>query len=167
MIAPFDITMQVSIRPCQREDLASLEWFGMFNRYRQLYADTFARSEKGEVVMLVAVVNEFPVGRVWIDMVKERELSIGILYALAVLPPFQDLGIGSRLIAAAESLLSKRGYKIAELGVEKDNPNARRLYQRLGYQEIRDNLEKWELVTPEGQTIQEQADEWIMQKNLS
>ena len=166
MIAPFDVTMQVSIRPCQREDLAKLEWFGLFSRYRQLFADTFTRSEKGEIVMLVAVVNEFPVGSVWVDMVRKREQSTGVLYALRVLPPLQNLGIGTRLIAAVEDLLQKRGFKIVELGVEKNNPDAKRLYERSGYRLLRDNLEKWEIVTPDGQTVQEQADEWVMQKSL-
>ena len=83
------------------------------------------------------------------------------------LPPLQNLGIGTRLIAAVEDLLQKRGYKIVELGVEKDNPDAKRLYERLGYRLLRDNLEKWEIVTPDGQTVQEQADEWIMQKALA
>jgi len=166
MIAPFDVTMQMAIRPCLREDLLKLEWFELFARYRQLYADTFARSEKGEIVMLVVVINEFPVGQVWIDLVKQREQSTGILYALRVLPPLQNLGIGTRLIAAVEDLLHKRGYKMVELGVEKDNPGAKRLYERLGYGVIRENLEKWEIVTPGGQTVQEQAYEWIMQKPL-
>jgi ribosomal protein S18 acetylase RimI-like enzyme len=166
MVKPFDISMPVSIRPCLREDLPKLEWFGLFARYRQLFVDTFERSEKGEIVMLVAVVNEFPVGQVWIDMVKQREQATGILYALRVLPPLQNLGIGTRLIAAVEGLLCKRGYKIVELGVEKDNPNAKRLYERLGYGVIRDNLEKWEFVTPDGQTVQEQIHEWIMHKML-
>jgi ribosomal protein S18 acetylase RimI-like enzyme len=116
--------------------------------------------------MLVAVVNEFPVGQVWIDLVKQREQATGILYALRVLPPLQNLGIGTRLIAAVEDLLCKRGYKIVELGVEKDNPDAKRLYERLGYCVIRDNLETWEIVTPDGQKVQEQALEWIMRKSL-
>jgi ribosomal protein S18 acetylase RimI-like enzyme len=137
-----------------------LEWFGLFARYRQLYVDTFARSEKGEIVMLVAVVNEFPVGSVWIDLVKQREQSTGILYALRVLPPLQNLGIGTRLIAAVEDLLLKRGYKIVELGVDKDNPDAKRLYERLGYRLLRDNLEKWVIVTPNGQTVQNSL--WIV-----
>jgi len=166
MVEPFDVTLQVAIRPCLREDLPKLEWFGLFARYRQVFADTFARSEKGEIVMLVASVNEFPVGQVWIDLVKRREQSTGILYALRVLPPLQNLGIGTRLIASVEELLRKRGYKIIELGVEKDNPNAKRLYERLGFSILRDNLEKWEFVTSEGKTVQEQADEWIMQKTL-
>jgi ribosomal protein S18 acetylase RimI-like enzyme len=166
MIPPFDVTMQVAIRPCMREDLEKLEWFGLFARYRQLFADTFTRSEMGEIVMLVADVNEFPVGSVWIDLVKQREQSTGVLYALRVLPPLQNLGIGTRLIAAVEVLLQKRGYKIVELGVEKNNPDAKRLYERLGYRLLRDNLEKWEIVTPGGQTVQEQVDEWIMQKIL-
>jgi len=145
------------------EDQQNLEWFGLFTSYRQLFADTFARSEKGEIVMLVADINQFPVGSVWIDLVKRREQSTGILYALRVLPPLQNMGIGTRLIVAVESLLQKRGYKIVELGVEMDNPGAHRLYERLGYRVLRDNLEKWEIVTPDGLTVQEQADEWIMQ----
>jgi ribosomal protein S18 acetylase RimI-like enzyme len=166
MIEPFGVTMQVSIRPCLREDLPMLEWFGLYARYRQLFTDTFERRERGEIVMLVAVVNEFPVGQVWIDMVKQREQATGILYALRVLPPLQNLGIGTRLIGAVEDLLRKRGYKIVELGLEKNNPNAQRLYERLGYRVIRDNLETWELVTPDGQTMQEQIHEWIMHKML-
>jgi len=166
MIPPFDITMQVSIRPCLREDLPLMEWFGLYARYRQYFADTFARSEKAEIIMLVAEANGFPVGRVWIDLVKQREQSIGILYSLAVLPPLQNRGIGTRLIVAVEDLLRKRGYKMVELGVEKDNPNAQRLYERLGYKVIHDNQETWEIVTPDGKTLQEHADEWIVQKAL-
>jgi hypothetical protein len=101
MIEPFDVTMAVFIRPCQRGDLAQLEWFGQFARYRRLFSETYGRSEKGEVVMLVAIVNESPIGSVWIDMVKQREQSTGILWALRVLPPLQNLGIGTRLITAA------------------------------------------------------------------
>ena len=166
MVAPFEVTMQASIRPCVREELPKLEWFGLFAHFRQLFADTFTRSEKGEVVMLVAVVNEFPVGQVWIDLVKQREQSTGILYALRVLPPLQNLGIGTRLVTAVEDLLQKRGYKIVELAVEMDNPGAKRLYERLGYRIIRDNLEKWKFVPPTEQIVQERAHEWIMQKSL-
>jgi ribosomal protein S18 acetylase RimI-like enzyme len=166
MVEPFEVALQVAIRPCVREDLPKLEWFGLFARYRQLFADTFVRSEKGEIVMLVAVLNQFPVAQVWIDLVKQREQSTGILYSLEVLPPLQNLGIGTRLIAAVEDLLRKRNYKVVELGVDNDNPGAKRLYQRLGYQVIRYNQEPYEIVTPDGQKVQERAHEWIMQKAL-
>ncbi len=161
------ISLPIIIRPCQRQDLHDLEWFGALSRYRNLIANTFERHEKGQVIMLVAEANHFPIGQVWVNLEKKRADSIGILYALRVLAPLQNAGIGTRLIGAAESLLLERGYRTAEIGVEKDNPPAKRLYERLGYQVIRENLEEWEVLTPDGQLLKESADEWILQKNLT
>ena len=84
-----------------------------------------------------------------------------------MLPPLQNLGIGTRLILAAEDILKSHGFRFAEIGAEKDNPGAKRLYERLGYQVTRDNLEGWDVTTPEGNVVHEIADEWIMQKSLA
>jgi ribosomal protein S18 acetylase RimI-like enzyme len=166
MLGRHTITLDVTIRLCRRTDLADLEWFGLYSRYRQLFLQQYERQEKGENVMLVAEANGFPVGRLWIDLAHRREDSIGVLWSLAVLPPLRNLGIGTRLIIVAEELLISRGFLTAEIGAEKDNPGARRLYERQGYQVIRDNLEEWNVTTPEGRVIHEFSDEWIMQKAL-
>ena len=42
---------EVSIRLCRAEDLAQLEWFGMYTHHREILQDTFARHRRGEVVM--------------------------------------------------------------------------------------------------------------------
>jgi ribosomal protein S18 acetylase RimI-like enzyme len=139
----------------------------MFSRYRELFLKQYERHEKGENVILIAELNGFPVGRLWVDLAKRQQDSTGVLWAFAVLPPLQNLGIGTRLIAVAESILRSQGFRIAEIGAEKDNPRARRLYERLGYHIIRDNLEEWDVTTPEGKVIHEVSDEWIMQKVLT
>jgi ribosomal protein S18 acetylase RimI-like enzyme len=139
----------------------------MFSRYRKLFLKQYERHEKGENVILVAELNGFPIGRLWVDLEKRRQDSTGVLWAFAVLPPLQNLGIGTRLMTAAEGVLRSQGFRIAEIGAEKDNPGARRLYERLGYRVIGDNLEEWDVTTPEGKVIHEVADEWILQKVLA
>jgi ribosomal protein S18 acetylase RimI-like enzyme len=162
----FRLTLDVTIRLCQRADLQALEWFGMFSPMRAVISSAFDRFALGEITMFVAEANHFPVGQVWVDLVKLKTESIGVLWALRVMPPFQNMGIGSHLIVAAERLLENQGYAIAELGVEKNNPHARRLYERMGYQVVKENIEAWEFTTPEGESVHSVADEWIMRKRL-
>lgn len=167
MIEQFSTSLTFCIRPVQRTDLPKLEWFGMFTQYRNIILQAFERQENAEVVMLVAEINHFPIGQVWIDLSKGSKASTGILWALRVLLPFQRLGIGRRLLISAENLLIERGFAIAEIGVEKDNMDARILYERLGYQIVKENVETWEYLTPDGQQIQETSIEWILHKRLA
>jgi GNAT superfamily N-acetyltransferase len=48
--------------------------------------------------------------------------------------PLQGLGIATMLIGAGEQRVRVRGLAFAAFGVEDNNPRARHLYQRLGYQ---------------------------------
>jgi len=162
----FRITLPVTIRACRASDLSNLEWFGSMTEYRQTISDAFERFQKGEIIMLVAEANRFPIGQVWIDLTKQRKNATGILWALRVLVPFQNLGIGTRLIAAAERRLKRRGIRLSELGVEKDNPRAQRLYERLGYQVVRDHIDEWEYTPPNGAPVHVRSDEWILHKSL-
>lgn len=160
------VTLPLIIRSCQSTDLANLEWFGLLTEYRQPITDAFRRFQNGEVLMLVAEANQFPVGQVWVDLTKRREESIGLLWALRVLIPFQNLGIGTALITSAEEQLKAMGFRTSELAVEKDNPAARRLYERLGYRIVREDIETWEYTPPGGTTVHVTNNEWIMHKPL-
>lgn len=162
----YTITLPVTIRDCRESHLSKLEWFGSMTEYRRTISDAFQRFQKGEIIMLVAEANRFPIGQVWIDLTRQRENSIGILWALRVFVPFQNLGIGTRLIASAERRLKARGFRLSELGVEKDNPRAQRLYERLGYQIVRDHIDEWEYTPPDGAPIHVRSDEWILHKLL-
>ena len=73
---------------------------------------------------------------------------------LQVRPEHRGKGVGTALIVASERRASERGHRRIAVGVADDNPEARRLYERLGYRptgivDISDYLyEGWTLVTP-------------------
>jgi ribosomal protein S18 acetylase RimI-like enzyme len=139
----FSLTLDVHIRGCRSNDLRDLEWFGMFSAAadRAAIESAYRRHLAGEEVFLVADANHFPVGQVWVDLTTKRPERTGVIWALRVLPCLQGLGIGTRLIGAAEQAMKARGHATSELGVEKDNPRAQRLYERLGYRVVGENHE--------------------------
>ncbi len=167
MFSSVHIDCDVVIRPCAEKDLLDLEWFGSLADFRKLIRSAYDRHVKGENIMLVAEANLFPVGQVWIDLTKLQTDGIGVLWALRVLTPFQNLGIGSSLIHFAESILHNKGYRIAELGVGKENKAAKRLYERLGYQVVGDNVEEWDYTTLKDEIVHIVEYEWIMRKPLA
>lgn len=163
---PFTITMPVVIRQCTRADLAALEWFGLFTEHREIIEATFAGQEHGKQVMLIAEGNGAPLGQVWIDLVKKRHLDTGYLWAMRVFPWLCRLGVGMRLITAAEHLLRQHGFARAELGVDKHNQRAERLYQRFGYERIGEFQEEYGYTRPDGAFMRIVIDEWIYWKEL-
>jgi ribosomal protein S18 acetylase RimI-like enzyme len=62
---------------------------------------------------------------------------------LSVHEHLQSLGLGTRLIAALEKRVRKRGLDRVQLGVEHDNPRALALYRGLGYREVGSRVESW------------------------
>jgi ribosomal protein S18 acetylase RimI-like enzyme len=136
MAAPshaFTVCLDVVIRPCREEDLPALEWFGLFAPHRPLIRRTFEQQARGEAVMLVAEANGEPSGQLWVDLERRKLERVGVVWAVRVLPCLQGLGIGTRLLDAAEALLLDLGFAWCELSVETDNPAGRAYYQRLGY----------------------------------
>jgi GNAT superfamily N-acetyltransferase len=112
----FSAYVNVTIRTCVREDLPNLEWFGLFSEHREIIHSAFARQEEhGDNVMLVAEANGFPIGQAWIDFVKRRDERCALLWAVRVLPPFQGMSIGARLVQAAERIMRQRGTTQAEV----------------------------------------------------
>jgi ribosomal protein S18 acetylase RimI-like enzyme len=53
---------------------------------------------------------------------------------LFVAEPFRNLGWGTKLVEAALEAASEAGVHAMHLGVERTNPNAMRLYRRLGFE---------------------------------
>lgn len=71
-----------------------------------------------------------------------QEISRGIVRNVVVVPERRNEGIGTELLAAAESALREAGYEAVALSVLADNEAARRWYARLGYTPHRVELEK-------------------------
>jgi ribosomal protein S18 acetylase RimI-like enzyme len=162
----FTVSLRVVIRACREDDLPSLEWYGLFTEHREIIRSTFESQQRGEAVMLVAEAGGFPLGQVWINLALKGAEGTGALWAVRVLPGLRNLGIGSRLVAAAEDLLREWGYARVELGVERDNPGARRFYERHGYRVVDTVQGEYAYATPEGVPAQMRIDEWILLKEL-
>lgn len=163
----FTVPLRVEIRPCTADDLPSLEWYGVFAPHRHIIHEAFARQTQGDGLMLLAVANGFPVGQAWIDFAaRPDERGVAVIWAVRVYPFLQGAGIGTRLMAAAEDAIRERGYRIAELGVEKDNPRARSLYERLGYRLHREMVDTLEYIDADGHAALEPVEQWMLRKDV-
>jgi ribosomal protein S18 acetylase RimI-like enzyme len=162
---------QVVIRPLQAEDLPALEWDGVYEKYRGVFRQSFIDAERGQRILLVAVAGPEMVGQVFIQLSSSETRYAdgamrGYLYALRVRPAWQGLGVGTRLIHAAEEALLGLGFTTAVIAAGKDNPRAYQLYERLGYRTFADDPGVWYFVDVNGrrQTVEEPC--WVMEKRL-
>ncbi|HEX9354723.1 MAG TPA: GNAT family N-acetyltransferase [Streptosporangiaceae bacterium] len=125
------VVILLAIRDLTPEDLPSCAWSGSV-RHLASVARALERARRGEVDYLaVCPPSGLPVALGGIDYAKTS--GAGTLWQLAVHGALQSCGIGTILIQAAEQRIRARGLHRAELGVEECNPQARALYERLGY----------------------------------
>lgn len=99
---------------------------------------SFERARAREIDYLVAVVGDRPVGHLGIDFTRKADQDVAVLWQFGVEPLLQRRGIGTRMILEGETRIRAHGAPIAEIAVETDNLDARRLYERLGYTEVSD-----------------------------
>ena len=131
------VTARVEIRPGSAADLGAL---GAVLGQRHYFTDHLARQQRGDGVLLVAWLDDRPVGDGFLagTAAEEPELrrhlpGVPRLEHLEVLEPLWRRGIGTALIRAAEDAARRLGHERLVLAVGIDNPGARRLYERLGY----------------------------------
>lgn len=79
----------------------------------------------------VIELDDRPVGRLRLSRTAEALQLNGI----QLLPEVQNHGLGTAIITQLQSEAASTGVPL-DLGVEHDNPNARRLYDRLGFRQI-------------------------------
>jgi ribosomal protein S18 acetylase RimI-like enzyme len=160
-----------TIRPAVAEDLPKLEWFGEYAHFRKLYARIYRDYMAGRQFMLVAEVNDFPVGQVFINLESGLGLMAdephGYLYALRVMKPFRRQGLGTALVRAAERHLRDSNYRRVTIAVAKDNDAAMRLYRRLGYEPISEDAGRWQYEDHLGKIRHVSEPCWIMERYLS
>lgn len=161
----------LGIRLATAADLPALEWEGEFAHFRKLFADTFADMQKGRRLMLLAERQRYLLGQVFIQF-RSQAVSLadgrsrGYLYAFRVRPAWQNMGIGTALLEAAENVLLKYGYEYGSLAVAKDNPAALRLYERNGYTIIGEDAGEWTYTDHLGHIQQVAEPCWILEKRL-
>lgn len=90
----------------------------------------------------------------------------GLIEQLATHPDVQGQGIGSFLIAEMERRIGDAGRPYAMLGVEDDNPRARALYERLGYEVFDRVHDSWESTRDDGTTYMYETEVTLLRKRL-
>jgi ribosomal protein S18 acetylase RimI-like enzyme len=166
-LAQFTASVPVVIRKCRRSDLRALEWYGLFWEHREIIEATFEAQRRGEMLMVIADLNGFPAGQVWIDLDLKRESGAAYVWAVRVLPCLTRFGIGAQLLLTTEELLRQREYCRVELCVGQHNLEALRLYQRLGYQVVETLRGEYSYTTPAGDHVCIPLHEWVMRKEIA
>lgn len=162
----------ISIRQAEKDDLVNLEWNGEYAHFRRLYADTYMMVEQGAAVIWIAETNgNGLIGQCFVSLKRNRpELADGIvrayIYGFRVKPEYRNLGIGTRIMQAIEADLKKRGLQQVTLNVGKDNQNARRFYERLGYSVTGEDPGYWSYIDEKGRRIDMHEPAWRMVKEL-
>jgi ribosomal protein S18 acetylase RimI-like enzyme len=135
------VKLRLTVRDLEPTDLADLDWSGGAEHVRALAAALQASYAGETTVLVIALANERLVAVGAVDF--RPEPGAGVLSMLSVHEHLQSLGLGTRLIAALEKRVRKRGLDRVQLGVEHDNPRALTLYRRLGYREVGSRVESW------------------------
>lgn len=166
------IKIDVAIRPAINDDLSKLEWGGQYWKYRNIFKRTYADQIEGNRIILVADVNEYPIGQIFVQFTKGNPAyadghTRAYLYALRVMEPFRRNGIGTRLIEEGEGAALERGFSVITIAVAKDNPDALRLYQRLGYQMFGEDPGRWSFTDPSGKVHHVSEPCYAMSKSLT
>ena len=144
--------MTIDVRPATTDDLDRLvardPAGAAYERER------FAAQERGEALLLVAWDGDELRGRVRFRFFSKY---IEVLDELGEFPEINALdawptgaGVGTQIIAACEEAARQRGDKMVGIGVEVSNVNARRLYERLGYEYWGDVIDEWGEVDADG-----------------
>jgi ribosomal protein S18 acetylase RimI-like enzyme len=149
-----------------------LEWDGEFAHFRKLYAEIYDSMCKGNALMWgIFLDGKGLIGQLFIQLSSSRpDLADGkkraYLYGFRIRPPYRNQGLGTRFLDSVENDLLKRGYSIVTLNVGRDNPQARRLYERRGYHIVGDEPGRWSFHDQFGELRQVHEPAWRMEKNF-
>jgi ribosomal protein S18 acetylase RimI-like enzyme len=158
------IAVPIVVRDLIAADLDDLRWSGGRSHLAAIRSE-LARMEAGEADYLVACSpSGFPVGKAGIDYAKSP--GAGLIHQVAVHEALQSCGIGRLLMTAAEERIRARGCARAVLGVEQNNPRARALYEKLGYEPYAEAPEEWDEDQPDGTTVRYRTVCTMMRKPL-
>jgi ribosomal protein S18 acetylase RimI-like enzyme len=163
---------QLTIRVLRYEDLPALEWEGEYTHFRRLYRDIYTSAAQGKAVLWVAELpNVGVIGQVFVQLVSgRRELADGstraYVYGFRVRPQYRSCGVGAMMLRVLEADLAKRNYRWVTLNVGQDNPDARRFYERHGFQVAAAEPGRWSYIDDQGQRQEVHEPAWRMEKRV-
>lgn len=163
----------LKIRHVTKTDLNELEWGGEYAHFRRIFADAYQAARRGAAVLWMAETpQQGIIGQVFISLISSRQdLADGrnraYLYGFRILPAYRNLGVGKQMLKVVEMDLNKRGFRILTLNVGRDNINAIRFYQRMGFQIVHGDPGRWSYIDHRGRSRFVDEPAWRMEKSLS
>jgi ribosomal protein S18 acetylase RimI-like enzyme len=116
---------------------------------QQYFTEALHRQDDGEGILLVAFLDGRPVGDVYLELrepteevLRERLPGARLLMHLEVDEEYRERGIGSKLLAQAETELLAEGCHRIALGVRPETKTAASLYETIGYKRLADAANK-------------------------
>ena len=162
------LQLPVTLRLAVADDLPKLEWYGEYRHFRNMFRRTFREQQIGRRAMLVADLNDFPIGHIFIQLRSSNtRRPRAYFYSFRVMEMFRRQGIGTWLLNSAEMIAVDHGLRRAAIAAAKENDDARRLYERLGYQVYGDDAGKWSYVDHRGRTCHVDEPCWLLEKVLN
>lgn len=162
----------LKIRTVKKEDLQALEWDGEYKKYRRMYADIFYSTLVEKTLMWVVETGQGEIiGQAFV-MLKSNESDAAdgqkkaYFFGFRIRETWRNRGVGSYLMRFVEGDLAKRGFQTITLNVAKDNSDALRLYQRLGYKILGSHAGKWSYVDDQGVIQHVNEPSWRMIKRI-
>ena len=157
-------TGQLAVGDLRSCEVAGQTWSGNPAHLRSVSAALQRAAQGLEDYLVVRAPDGQPVAKMRVDYASQHDT--GVFSQLVTMSPLQGLGIATMLIGAGELRVRDRGLAFAALGVEDDNPRARRLYQRLGYQAAGRQHASWEIEDDDGVRWMYETTLTILRKHL-
>lgn len=160
------LNLDLTYRLAVESDIPKLEWMGEYTHFRKIFQYTYEEQKHGRRLMLIADCNHFPIGQIFMLMSDFWEEDRGYLYSLRVMEPFQGMGIGTALIQQAERIMRDHHLNYVSIAVARTNPQARRLYERLGYHVYTEDEGRWSYTNHENVMVEVHEPCWMLEKAL-
>lgn len=164
---------RLQVRQVTQQDLLALEWDGEYRHFRRLYRDIYHSACQGRAVLWVADLDPAGViGQVFVQLDSARkelaDASVrAYIYGFRIRPDYRNLGIGGQMLLTLEDDLVHRCYCLATLNVGRQNLEARRFYERYGYQVVANEAGRWSYVDDQGNYQEVHEPAWRMEKRLN
>lgn len=166
------LEQKIVIRQAKKKDLVALEWEGEFSHFRHIFSEAYRLQELGDVIMWIVELPEFGlIGQLFIqlygpDQILTSKTKYAYIYGFRIRPDYRGQGIGSYLLRSVERDLERRGFKHISLNVARDNEDARRLYERAGYQVVAPEPGIWSYLDDKGHRRFVNEPAWRMEKKF-
>jgi ribosomal protein S18 acetylase RimI-like enzyme len=167
-VVAIGILSSVDLEPIVRDgrpgDVDAMGWAGSETQ-RDEWRHQLSRGQIGEVDFLVVQVGDEIVGKAVLDWTHSPD-GPPWLWMFSVDPAFRGRGLGGRGLAEAERRARERGHATIEMCVDDDNPRARDLYLRSGYEVVGPYLDEHDETLPDGTTVHVAAPGVLLRKQL-